>query len=344
MSGPAADRPRPRPAPPSDAPAPPSAGSRERPRPRPKPAPTTEAPTPTTEAPTPTTDAPTPTTDAAGAAADAAAAAPIGLAALRPPPPPHPPSGARSDADPETLGRNNQPDISRFLQATEPQADHVDRKADRKAEKKTEKKAAKKGEGGKDGEKSVAKGRARLWRSLFRLLVLVAIAATAAILLRVFVVQPYFIPSPSMEPTLHGCPGCNNDHILVEKVSHDISSGDIVVFNRPPGDNSPEKVLIKRVIGIADDTVSLRHGDVYVNGLRIDEPYVNKKCNGHLNKHPTSPPPNRSSWHVSSGQLFVMGDNRCDSHDSRAFGPIKTSSVIGKAFLTFWPLGRFGFF
>ena len=108
-----------------------------------------------------------------------------------------------------------------------------------------------------------------------------AIIAGAAITLRVYVVQPYYIPSASMEPTLHGCPGCDDDHILINKLSD--TSGtpgelDVVVFRRPAGVATNDSVLVKRVIGLPGDTVALKKGLVYVNGLQLTEPYVNKKC------------------------------------------------------------------
>ncbi len=125
-----------------------------------------------------------------------------------------------------------------------------------------------------------------------------------------------------MEPTLHGCSGCNDDHVLVDKVSyraHPPRPGDIVVFDRPPGDPAGEDELIKRVIGVPGETITLRDGHVYVNGLLLDEPYVNKKCGS----DPTRPLTGVFRWHIPDGEVFVLGDNRCDSLDSRAFGPIR---------------------
>ncbi len=102
--------------------------------------------------------------------------------------------------------------------------------------------------------------------------VVVVCAAIAALLLRTFVVAPYFIPSASMEPTLHGCAGCNNDHVLVNKLSyrlHGIHRGDVVVFKRPRTWNVTDKVLIKRVIGLPGDVLTTRNGIVYVDGLQL---------------------------------------------------------------------------
>jgi signal peptidase I len=169
--------------------------------------------------------------------------------------------------------------------------------------------------------------------------VIIAVVVLAAFVLRVFVVGHYYIPSASMEPTLHGCPGCNDDHVAVDKVSyraHPARPGDIVVFDRPPGDPTGENELIKRVIGVAGDRVELRDGHVYVNGLVLDEPYVNKKCG----PKPTRPLTGVASWQVPRGDVFVLGDNRCNSFDSRAFGPIRTSSIVGRAFAIVWPLNR----
>jgi signal peptidase I len=182
-------------------------------------------------------------------------------------------------------------------------------------------------------------------RRLLRIAVLVGIAAGAALLLRAFVVAPYYIPSGSMEPTLHGCANCNDDHILIDKISyrfHPPQQSDIVVFAAPPGAGLPDKVLVKRVVGLPGQHLALRHGYVYINGKRLEEPYLNRAF---LRKEcgpggPSTPETGRSRWTIPSGDVFVMGDNRCNSTDSRAFGPIPDSSIIGRAFAIIWPLGR----
>jgi signal peptidase I len=187
-----------------------------------------------------------------------------------------------------------------------------------------------------------ARGR-RTARWLIRTAVLVAIAVVTAVLLRAYVVSPYYIPSASMEPTLHGCSGCNNDHVLVDKLSyrmHDVHRGDVVVFHRPDTWQVPEKTLIKRVVGLPGDRLAVRDGKVYVNGLQLQESYLNADCPPmtSLSEDPGSSM--RTYGPVPSGDLYVMGDNRCDSADSRAFGPVPTSDVIGRAFVIIWPLGR----
>jgi len=167
-----------------------------------------------------------------------------------------------------------------------------------------------------------------------RLLVLVVVAGLLAFGLRAFVVEPFWIPSESMEPTLHGCGGCNNDRLLVDKLSyhlHAVHRGDVVVFRRPPGVEAPESVLIKRVIGLPGEKVSGHDGQVWIGDRPLEESYVNPACHGTTDFDPVT---------VPSGRYFMMGDNRCNSSDSRVFGPIPKSSIIGRAFLIIWPFGR----
>jgi signal peptidase I len=168
-----------------------------------------------------------------------------------------------------------------------------------------------------------------------KVVVAIVLIVLAATLLRAYVVAPYYIPSASMETTLHGCPGCNNDHVLVNKLSyhlHPIHRGDVVVFHRPVAWTVPDKVLIKRVIGLPGDVLTSRAGIVYVNGIQLAEPYIDEQCqNGTSGLPPTT---------VPAHDVFVMGDNRCQSADSRTYGPVDESNVIGRAFLIVWPLGR----
>ncbi|MCW2658021.1 MAG: signal peptidase, partial [Jatrophihabitans sp.] len=217
-----------------------------------------------------------------------------------------------------TVGRTYQPDLSKFLEASEPQpGDDVPA----------------------ENGKRRGFGSRRLWRLVLRLFIVVVIALGAAFLLRTYVVSPYYIPSASMEPTLHGCTGCNDDHVLVDKITyriHDPQQNDLVVFNKPANAEAPEKMLIKRVIGLPGDRLQLKNGHVYINGQLVDEPYVRKACGA----RPTTATTSTSSWTIPDKHLFVMGDNRCNSVDSRTFGPIPTASVIGRAFAIIWPLNR----
>jgi signal peptidase I len=179
------------------------------------------------------------------------------------------------------------------------------------------------------------------------------IAFAIALLLKSFVLQAFYIPSASMEPTL-----LVGDRVLVEKVSlrfGDATRGDVVVFEKSLGAVQPEEdrsVLekvgdtfkelfgfpvggrqdfIKRVIAVGGDSVEGRNGKVFVNGEQIDESYLPEGTQ-------TS---DFGPVEVPSGQIFVMGDNRGNSDDSRNFGPIDESTVVGRAFLLIWPPSDF---
>jgi signal peptidase I len=122
--------------------------------------------------------------------------------------------------------------------------------------------------------------------------------------------------------------------VLVNKVSyhlHDIHRGDVVVFRKPPGIVVDEDDLIKRVVAVPGETVEGRGGKVYVNGAPLDEPYVEPLCHGTGQFGRTT---------VPVGKLWVMGDNRCNSSDSRVFGPIPENLVVGRAFVIAWPFDR----
>ena len=142
-----------------------------------------------------------------------------------------------------------------------------------------------------------------------------------------FLIQAFFIPSLSMSPTLDVA-----DRVLVNKLSYDlhaVNRGDLVVFERPASEaDSAIKDLIKRVVALEGETVESRDGRLFVNGEPLDEPYLapNVQTNG---VEATTVPP---------GHVFVMGDNRTDSRDSRFFGPLPEELIIGRAFVKVWPL------
>ena len=152
------------------------------------------------------------------------------------------------------------------------------------------------------------------------LVVTVVIIAAVALALRAWVVAPFYVPSASMEPTLHGCPNCNDDHVLVQKLSyyfHDPRRGDIVVFDKPAHWHVRRQRADQARHRHAGDKLVLRNGRVYINGQKLDESYVKQVPARH-------PPGERQepSWTVPKNRLFVMGDNRCDSEDSRQFGMV----------------------
>jgi len=162
---------------------------------------------------------------------------------------------------------------------------------------------------------------------------LVAIALTIAIVVRLFIAEPRFIPSPSMVPTL-----AVGDRLLIDKISyhlHPPTRGDIVVFAPPPqlqeyGYRSSQ-AFIKRVIGLPGQQVQVSQGRVYVDGKPLVETYI-------LEAPQYDMPPVT----VPAGQLFVMGDNRNDSNDSHVWGFLPIENVIGRAALRFWPLDQVG--
>jgi len=166
------------------------------------------------------------------------------------------------------------------------------------------------------------------------LTMLIVVSLLSIFVVRPYIVEPFYIPSASMEPTLHGCPGCEPDRVLVDKVTYrfrDPQRGEVVVFGRPANLDVSDHELIKRIVGLPGETVSGHDGSVWIGDRRLDEPYVNASCDGTADFPPTT---------VPSGDMFVMGDNRCDSLDSRAFGPVSESGIVGRAFMIVWPPSR----
>lgn len=154
-----------------------------------------------------------------------------------------------------------------------------------------------------------------------------------------FVAQPFQVRQVSMRDTIQ-----DGQYVLVDRLTPHFDPyhrGDIVVFT-PPGVNpeSPhQEPYIKRVIGVAGDTVSLVRGKVYVNGIALDEPYLFAEDGV---AQPTEPEDGNDTWTIEDGHIFVMGDHRQESSDSRSFGQVLVSSVIGRAWLRYWPISELG--
>ena len=173
----------------------------------------------------------------------------------------------------------------------------------------------------------------RLWNSQRENIRILAIALVIALVLRIFVAEPRFIPSNSMEPTLH-----IGDRLLVEKVSYHLHPphvGDIVVFE-PPSQlqeygYSRNQAFIKRIIATPGETISVTAQQVVVDGSPLVESYTLEPPE--YSMHPITVPPNT---------VFVMGDNRNDSNDSHVWGVLPKENIIGVARFRFWPLSRFG--
>ena len=169
----------------------------------------------------------------------------------------------------------------------------------------------------------------------------VGVALIIAFLIRGFALQQFYISGPSMESTMF-----QDNRVLVNKISyrlHDIHRGDVVVFDRVTTDGVAVQHddLIKRVIGLAGDKISISKCVVSVNGKAIDEPYLNDYDLAQTNLDDRCRIPEMAVTTVDSGHLFVMGDNRPQSFDSRMFGTIDEKLVVGRAFVIIWPIGSF---
>jgi signal peptidase I len=169
--------------------------------------------------------------------------------------------------------------------------------------------------------------------------VIISIAVLVALGLRIFVVQTFYIPSASMWPTLK-----INDRILVNKLSyrlHGVGRGDIIVFRAPTrvaqACQTNDTVLVKRVIGLPGETISDKNGTVDINGRPLAQPWLPKHD---ANTTTASFGPTK----IGPNNYFVMGDNRISSCDSRDWGTVSRSMIIGKAEMRIWPLGRIAFF
>ncbi|MEA5019447.1 MAG: signal peptidase I [Gordonibacter sp.] len=174
-----------------------------------------------------------------------------------------------------------------------------------------------------------------IFRSLLSLLIMVAFVFGLSWALRTFVFQPYEIPSGSMETTI-----MTGDMVFSEKVSYylrDPKPGDIVTFQDP---EIPGRVLIKRCIAVGGQTVDLVDGNVVVDGVILSEPYTHGLPSEPLK---TALGTNFSyPYTIPANHLWVMGDNRTNSQDSRYFGAIEESTVTGRGMLIYWPLNNFG--
>ena len=167
-------------------------------------------------------------------------------------------------------------------------------------------------------------------RNTVEWVLIIGAALTAAVIIKTYLIQAFYIPSASMEHTLN-----IQDRVLVNKLSyrlHDIHRGDIVVFERPPNDVGQIRDLIKRVVALPGETVEGREGIVYVDGRALEEPYLERGV-------VTGDFPLKR---IPDGYIWVMGDNRGNSSDSRVFGAVAESRIIGRAFIRVWPITALG--
>jgi signal peptidase I len=159
------------------------------------------------------------------------------------------------------------------------------------------------------------------------------------LVIQTFVAQPYKVQQQSMEHTLEP-----DQYVLVDKLTPRFDTykrGDIVVFVPPDDwvqqDGTP---FIKRIIGLGGDTVDIHDGEVFINDTKIDETYIYAQPEDP--PQPTTVPGDEQHWLIPPGELFLMGDHRSNSADSRTFGPVPAAQVIGRAWLRYWPINVFG--
>lgn len=166
------------------------------------------------------------------------------------------------------------------------------------------------------------------------ILLYTVIAIGIALLVRFFVAAPYLVSGPSMEPTFH-----NFDYLVVDRISYELGNpqrGDIVIFTMP---QNPNETLIKRLIGLPGDTVSISGNTITItnsahpHGFALSEPYLDPNDLGG---------PSRISVTLAPDQYFVLGDNRVVSYDSRWWGVLPRSNIVGQVFLRLYPLDQIG--
>ncbi len=161
----------------------------------------------------------------------------------------------------------------------------------------------------------------------FLLILLISFGLVFGVL-RPFIVKAFYVPTESMVPTL-----LVNDRVLANEFIYrfsELERGEIVIFKVKSAEGE-EEYLIKRVVGLPADKISVRSGRLFINGVPQKESYLNKKLPDKSFYGPTTVPP---------GHVFVMGDNRANSGDSRIFGPVPKKNIEGQAFVRFWPLSR----
>jgi signal peptidase I len=158
----------------------------------------------------------------------------------------------------------------------------------------------------------------------------VAFILVAAFIIRYFLIQPFVVEGNSMEPNFH-----NKQYLLVDKISYKLrqpARGEVIVFNPP---NNSSQNYIKRIIGLPGETIKITGGNIYINDLDLDEKYLTQ--NGS-----TMTSSNDFSIALKDNEYFVMGDNRNHSSDSREFGALPKTNIIGRTWLIIWPFQYFG--
>ncbi len=181
------------------------------------------------------------------------------------------------------------------------------------------------------------KKRSLFLKQIFEWIVVIAIALIVAMLVRLFLLQQFYISGPSMETTMF-----SDNRVLVSKLAYkigDIDRGDVVVFDRATmnGSQIEHDDLIKRVIGLGGESIEIRDCSVYIDGTELDEPYLPSRDIGLANLSDRCGVVSMPLTTIENDEVFLVGDNRPQSFDSRMFGPIKKDLIIGQAFVLMWP-------
>jgi len=184
------------------------------------------------------------------------------------------------------------------------------------------------------------------WRTAIDWVLTIAGAIAIVLAIKAWIVNPYRIPSSSMEPTLHcarsasGCLARFSDRVLANRFIYHFRNphrGEIVVFDVPELARArcgAGGVFVKRIIGLPGELLEEKHGYVYINGKRLKESYIKPERRDFMNHHPVK---------IDPGNYFMMGDNRASSCDSRVWGTVPRKNIIGKVFAVYWPPQRIGF-
>jgi signal peptidase I len=193
------------------------------------------------------------------------------------------------------------------------------------------------------------------WRVAIDWVVTIVGAVAIVLGIKAWVVNPYRIPSSSMEPTLHcavpaqGCEARTSDRVLACRFCYHLRSphrGDIVVFNTPSlakQECGSEGTFVKRLIGLPGEVWEERQGFVYINGQKLDEPYIKSDRRDDRTMGLPDIPPRNTYTRIPKDMYLMMGDNRRSSCDSRVWGLVPRKNLIGNVFATYWPPSRISF-
>ena len=193
------------------------------------------------------------------------------------------------------------------------------------------------------------------WRVAIDWVVTIAGAVAIVLAIKAWVVNPYRIPSSSMEPTLHcarpamGCEASTSDRVLANRFIYhfrDPKRGEIVVFNTPKlaeQECGSKGTFVKRLIGLPGDVWEERAGYVYIDGRKLNEPYLKPNRRGNESMTLADIPPRNTYKRIPNDYYLMMGDNRSSSCDSRRWGLVPRKNLIGKVFATYWPPSRISF-